>query len=259
LKNFRSLYDALKKFYPQHDWDPLRFSRVPQGYWTDENTQRAALERFGREKLGVKELDDWYSVSAVDVHKELTFLSKKYGSLFDVLKRFYPQHNWDPLRLSRVPNGYWTDENTQRAALERYGREKLGIKELDDWYSVSALNVHKELSFLSKKYRSLYEALEKLYPQHNWDPLRFTRAPYGYWQQPNIVQEYHNMFMNWKRTHAIRTVADLYQLSPRQVNLFKRAAKGIFGSQRKMLEEWFPDVVWQSQFTSQLQLKVTIV
>jgi hypothetical protein len=241
----------LKKFYPQHEWDPLRFNKVPQRYW-NEDTERQALEKFGR-KLGVKELDDWYNMSAATVRTELSFI-QKYGSLFNALKSLYPQHNWDPLRFSRVPQVHWNDEGTHRDALERLGKE-LGVKELDDWYHVSSRRVHQQLWFI-QKYGSLFEALKHLYPQHNWDPLRFTRVPHRYWQRTSIVQHYHKLFLNWKKTYNVQNVSDWYELPPHLVVEFKRASMGIFRSQKKMLEEWFPEMVWQTHFTSQLQLQV---
>src|SRR5690606_12641352 len=122
-------------------WDPTRFSVVPR---ITDDAQREALERIGREKLGVKKLNDWYSVTAADVHKYLGSI-KKYGSLYDALKKLYPNHNWDPIRFSRVPQGYWTDVNTQRLALEKLGKQ-LGVKTLDDWYKMEAVNVYNVLT-----------------------------------------------------------------------------------------------------------------
>jgi hypothetical protein len=255
VQKYGSLFDALKKFYPQHNWDPLRFSRIPTGSWANENVQREALESFAKEKFGVKELDDWYSVPIEDVKSRFGFIQSYYnGSLFEALKKLYPYHNWDPARFPIGIKAYRTDENTKREALERLG-EKLGVKELDDWYSVSASVVHQELGFM-KKYRSLFYALKAFYPQHNWDPLRFPRAPSGYWQQTKTVQHYRNMFINWKTTYNLRTIRDWYELPPQQVEQFKRAAQGIFGSKLKLLQEWFPEIVWHSQYTSQIELQV---
>jgi hypothetical protein len=216
--------------------------------------QRNALERFGREKFGVKELDDWYSVPAMSVLRGLNFM-KSHRSLFNALKKFYPDHNWDPLRFSRIPKGSYT-QSMQRAALERLGKQ-LGVKELDDWYSVSSERVKRSLTFINNVYHSsLYNALKTLYPQHEWDPLKFSKVPHGYWNEPKTVNYYHELFSDWKREYNIRTVRDWHQLAPQKVTLFKRASVAIFGSKRKMLEEWFPDILWRSQYVSQLELKV---
>jgi hypothetical protein len=208
----------------------------------------------------VRVLDDWYSVKNGDVWNRVGFIRTHHGSLHKALKNLYPNHNWDPLRFTSVPKGFWNDEDTQRDALERYGRDKFGVKELDDWYNVSAEDVYSHLSFISNYYNSsLFSALNKLYPQHNWDPTRFSRVPLGYWQQPNTIQHYHNLFMKWKNVYNIRSVSDWFELAPHQLKLWKKVSKRIFGSQTKLLEEWFPEMVWHSQFTSQIQLTVTLI
>jgi hypothetical protein len=252
-----SLFNALKSLYPHHSWDRFRFSNVPMKYWTDENTQRDALEKLGREKFGVKELDDWYYVTPENVRQELSFVGNYYnGSLYETLKHLYPQHNWNRMYFSRGQNKSWMD--AQREVLERYGRERLGVRELDDWYSVPAMDVRNELDIL-KRYGSLYDALKHLYPEHEWDPLRFSAAPKGYWQHPETIQHYRSMFTAWKNEHNIRTLSQWYKLSPQQVNLFERASKGIFGNRIKMLEEWFPEIEWEPQPSSDLEVQVTLV
>jgi hypothetical protein len=181
------------------------------------------------------------------IYKELSFLTK-YGSLFKALKTLYPQHEWRPM-LPRM------DMDSQRNALEKLGREKLGVKELDDWYHVSARYLRRELGFLGK-YNTLYDALKTLYPQHSWDPLRFTSLPRGYWQRPDTAEYYHNLFTKWKHEFQIRSISDWHQLPPQYVEQFKRVSNGIFGSKIKLLQEWFPDIVWRWQLTSQVELKV---
>jgi hypothetical protein len=131
------------------------------------------------------------------------------------------------------------------------------VKELDDWYSVSTEAVSKHLNFIQKYYKgSLFNALKTLYPQHQWIRIRFSKVPNGYWQHPSTVQHYRNMFTKWRQEHNIKSVSDWYLLPPLQVEIFKRAAVGIFGSKMKMLEEWFPDIVWNAQHDSQLELQV---
>jgi hypothetical protein len=250
---YGSLYNTLKTLYPHHKWDALRFSRLPAEYKQDEDAQKDAFERIGREKLGIKKLDDWYNVSILKACKELTFV-KNFRDFFDCLKRFYPQHNWDPLRFSRVPYRTWPDENMQRDALERVGREKLGIRELDDWYNVYAVDVRRELSFMN--YGTLFGALKKLYPHHDWDILSFQRLPSNFWKDENTAKYYHELFTQWKKIYDIRSVSDWYQLPPKQLMQLKRVSMGLFGSTLKMIEKWFPEILWRCQFTSQIELQV---
>jgi hypothetical protein len=257
-----SLYTTLKEIYPQHDWNPLKFTKVPKGYWKDANTQRTALEKIGSE-LGVKELDDWYTVDRGFVTSKLTFISNYYNcSLYSTLKELYPQHNWDPLKFSKVPNNYWADTNTQRDALEKLGVQ-LGVKQLDDWYNISGKNVISELNFIKHYYQgSLYITLKELYPQHVWDPLKFSQIPRGFWQKSSTIEEFRSIFEKWKQQYDIHRLKDWYQLPPEQLKLFHKASYGIFGSVTKMLQEWFPDTKWTDEIhgsTPELQLQVFVL
>jgi hypothetical protein len=256
-----SLYRALKTLYPQHNWDAARFSKkLPGGYWNDRNAQRAALEKIGNQ-LGVQQLDDWYTVNGAIVHKQLNFIQNHYnGSIHQALKTLYPQHNWDAKKFKTLPRGYWKDESVQREALERYGAEH-GVTELDDWYSVNSTAVTTELSFIQSNYNSsLYNALKTLYPEHSWDPLRFQNIPHGYWKKESTAQHYRALFTSWQQQHNITRIEHWYRALPlHQFQVWKYVAKGIFGSVPRMLDAWFPEVVWQSTNTSELELQVTIL
>src|SRR4051812_10666643 len=81
------------------------------------------------------------------------------------------QHKWNLLHFSTVPRGYWKVEDNQRNYLNKIGRE-LGVKEMDDWYNVCIDEVKRRAIFIHHYYNnSLFTTLQKLYPQHNWDPL----------------------------------------------------------------------------------------
>lgn len=55
--------------------------------------------------------------------------------------------------------------------------EELGIQKLDDWYQVttSAINERGGKGFLFHFKNSLKNALEVLYPEHNWNPWLFAK------------------------------------------------------------------------------------
>jgi hypothetical protein len=178
----RSLLKTLQSIYPEHNWDPSKFVRVPADYWNDDNNQRSHLESVGKE-LGIKELDDWYKVSATEISSKVSFLkTRRYnGSLYTALKKLYPHHNWDPTKFSRTPQGHWSSLPNQKEFLDGIGK-KLGVQTLDDWYKFSSTEVYNITPFIKSHYRgSLLECLRNLYPEHNWDPLKFARVPHSYW------------------------------------------------------------------------------
>jgi hypothetical protein len=61
-----SLYKALLSSYPQHEWLPWRFSRVPLGYWKVVKNQRYFMDWLGKE-LGFTTMSDWYRVKAGEI------------------------------------------------------------------------------------------------------------------------------------------------------------------------------------------------
>jgi hypothetical protein len=101
------------------------------------------------------------------------------------------------------------------------------------------------LSFIISQYKgSLSNALKNLYPQHDWDMLKFRTLPHGYWDSEKTKQFYHRLFLKWKKQHNIQHFRDWYRLPSHMSRVFQRASKGIFGSTSKMLKEWFPDTNW---------------
>jgi hypothetical protein len=256
-----SLPYALEALYPEHKWDIFRFASLPKGFWTIEDNQREFLTRIGRE-LGVKELDDWYKVPRKEAQQRATFIFDYYkGSLFQALQKLYPHHNWNADKFIKPLSGHYTDEINQRNRLEAIGKE-LGVKVLDDWYNVSQDEVRKRANFIHDYYNnSILLALEKLYPEHKWDPIRFATVPRGYWLKESTQKEYHDLFMKWQQKYNIKELKDWYQLPPRELELFQRASRGIFGSITKMLEEWFPSTNWSAEVQAsspELDLQVPV-
>src|SRR5690606_10752133 len=113
------------------------------------------------------------NVSSLYIRKKISFMSYYDNSVYEMLKKVYPEHEWDPLRFGKVPQGYWHNLDNQRKFLDRIG-EELGVKELDDWYKVDSEEVRRRATFIRDYYsNSVFEALKKLHPEHQWDPTRF--------------------------------------------------------------------------------------
>jgi hypothetical protein len=176
--NYGGLFKALQTFYPEHPCDNSRFTILQRGHWSDISNQKKRIEEIARE-LGIKELDDWYAVSKVEVSKRAPFIQNLYSTLKDI----YPNHNWDELRFG-IPRGYWNNMDNLRKRFEEVAKE-LNVKQLDDWYKVSRIRVYKRISVLRDHPGGLFTALKAVYPQHNWDVLKFEFVPRGIWKKPN--------------------------------------------------------------------------
>ena len=61
-----SISEIVQSTYPEHDWLIWKFRRVPNGFWNDKKNQRNCLDWIGKQ-LGIKDMEDWYKMSARDI------------------------------------------------------------------------------------------------------------------------------------------------------------------------------------------------
>jgi hypothetical protein len=254
-----SLFNALKRLYPENKWDSSLFPQSPQNHWKDLKNQRKHLENIASQ-LGISKLDDWYQYSARHVRKLAPFIVTYYnGSLFQTLEHLYPMHEWDRDRFLMVNSGHWKELSFQREHLD-WLEKQLGIQSLNDWYKFTTNRVRKHLPFIYRYYNgSLYEMLKTLHPNHEWNPILFPKAPKRYWQQEKIHKYYRELLMNWKSEHNIQSLREWYDLPPNKVKVFQRVANSIHGGVSEMLQKWFPDTGWINEIqssTPELQLQV---
>jgi len=112
----------------------------PNGFWKDVNNQRLFMNE-AMKKLELKELDDWYSISANRLTKiGGSSLLRQYPTFMDLLSSVYPEHSWNPFKRSQVPHNYWKDVNHQRKWIHDLSNH-LNITEINQWNQVSAKDV----------------------------------------------------------------------------------------------------------------------
>ena len=158
--------------YPEHDWIIWKFVYVPKKFWENIENQRKYFDWLAKE-LNVKQPDDWYKVtlSHVDEFHGSGVLDYYSGSLIKALSFVYPHHSWQE---KRVPNGYWNNEQNVIQFLEEV-RKELGIKVMEDWYSISAQHLIKlgGTTILSN-HGGFFPLLTRFYPNHNWNMIKHT-------------------------------------------------------------------------------------
>jgi hypothetical protein len=99
-----SLSTALRSIYPQHEWLPWKFKKVPVAFWEDKGNQNYFFSWLDK-VLQIKDMDDWYRVSLEQIYKvaPLTmFIRKGFPNL---LGEVYPHHKWslDKLNHKKTP------------------------------------------------------------------------------------------------------------------------------------------------------------
>jgi hypothetical protein len=90
-----SMYGLLEKVYPDFEWVPWRFKRLPSKLMQDPKMIEEAL-RFIELKCEIQKPKDWYSVS----EKQIQTLGVKsfldhFGGLYHVLMQYRPAVTWD--------------------------------------------------------------------------------------------------------------------------------------------------------------------
>jgi hypothetical protein len=161
-----------------------------------------------------------------------------------MLATLYPSYNWEPWRFYKCPKKYWDDVNNRRKYVDWVGKQLI-VKDLSDWYHVT-VKVNKVTEklclcfkdffekggagLLASRYNnSLSSMLASVYPEYDWLPWRFERAPKGVWEEPGSVKK----FMDWAANelnikddewHQIPTKViklKIYSLQPRNYSIWE--------------------------------------
>ncbi len=97
---YKGMYLMLSTVYPNYNWVPFNFKRAPRNLINDPKFVEIILKEV-ENKLIIINLEDWYRVSISQLQK-LGFnylLFSKYGTLFETLKKYRPDYNWDETKF----------------------------------------------------------------------------------------------------------------------------------------------------------------
>jgi hypothetical protein len=98
--------------------------------------------------------------------------------------------DWEGNIKSRVPSGYWNDIQHHSMFFD-WLSSKLGLRNVEDWYKVTKDTVvnHGGATILASYGHSHVQALQKLYPEIEWQLWRFPRMPKSFWGSPKHQEE----------------------------------------------------------------------
>lgn len=244
-----SLHNALSSVFPEHKWCPWMFEhqKVPRGYWQHHSNQKHFFDWLG-ERLGVKQLDDWYKVtyrSAIACHPAVGgILAHQYSnSIHQAITTVYDTHNWIPWRFEKVSNGFWKDVNNLKAFMV-WAEKEIGINDKDDWYKVSTktFSQHGGASILIH-YGSLLDVLKLCFPDHPWVPWKFESVSSGLWQN----RENHKLYFDWLAIQiGIKQLDDWYNVNSTDLEQYGARTVTSFyqSSLHKALSEIYPEHPW---------------
>jgi hypothetical protein len=190
LKKYKyRLPRILRAAFPEHSWNPQDFERYSE-QWTDEK-RRQVLETIG-EKLGIKELSEWYKVPFQTLRRlggDSLFRSSYSFSRYSLFSKLIPDHEWHPLlfKYRHLPPNRMTVEDVKSFLnhLERI----FNIDQPEGWYSISKLDFAQlELFHLFRRQSDFVEFLQKAYPSIEWQPGRMAWSAFG-WSHLKAVAE----------------------------------------------------------------------
>ena len=177
-----SLSKLLKSVYPGFSWDPLKFGKAPQKFWSKLENQKPFLEDIGI-KLGIPKgvMEPWYKVKArsfIDLGGG-PLLNQYNNSMHALLSAIFPDFTWNPLNFTKAPQNYWGSIENQRNLVLEIG-QKLGIAQngsanFEEWYNVSNLTFIEQGggSLLSHYQGSLPDILSNVFPEYDWKIWKF--------------------------------------------------------------------------------------
>ena len=117
-------------------------------------------------------MEDWYNVTVKDIYKNggTFILSVFNGSTSKGVMSSYPEHNWMPWRFRIISRFCWRDNKNHRLFFD-WISTSLNHTDKTDWYGVNREYVYQNggQTLLTLYYqRSLFKALEAVYPDHKW-------------------------------------------------------------------------------------------
>ena len=126
---------------------------------------------------------------------------------FKLFSAVYPEYEWLPWKFHRISTDGW--ESSAKQFMQLAAKE-LNVNSLDDWYNVSKDDLQRVEGGkrILKVYRTLYNILAAVYPEHGWFPWRFPR-PSVYWADPNDWKSFMQYLANKLN---INDMQDWYQV-----------------------------------------------
>lgn len=155
------------------------------------------LEQFSILKK-LDKLDDWYKISFRDLYSvpglaELVRANYQ-SSVARTVTTALPEHDWVPWYFRKLPKDYWTSIDNVRLYLDWTGKHAFSIRQLDDWYNITSLQLRQQKggSSLLRRYNfSRMKLLGEAFPDHPWDPKLFAGGSgTRHWSKPENQRKF---------------------------------------------------------------------
>lgn len=91
--NVNSLSELLNKLYPEYQFYPWIFGKVPNSFWL-KNKNIIEYTKWLARELNIMKLDEWYDINGIIVDELYGSGIKK--TVYEMVSLTYTEYNWDP-------------------------------------------------------------------------------------------------------------------------------------------------------------------
>ena len=207
----QNIYEIFQTHYPTHQWDKYKHFKANYGYWETRSNLKNFFDNLYN-KLNFKTWKDWYKLKNKTIIENggNSILQKNSGSLFFLLKRLYPQHDWNILENIRFPNGFWHSIENQRLFLTDFAK-KFNIENYEQWYEITNQKIIKNRGggLLNMYNGSLFDALKSIFPDENWNLMKSSKR--------NRIQNKKEFSIHLIKEFSIEKKEDWYRISNKQI------------------------------------------
>jgi len=235
---------AICDIYPEYDWKPWKFVNSPPNFWKNDDNCREYLTWLFDE-LGFQDIEDWYQL-------ENRVLNSNYGagmhrrfngSPLQMLRYFYPENDWMEFRFSAAPKGHWNHHKNLVRYMDWLG-DILGFDEIEDWYRIDRddfVNNHGNAP-LTYYGGSPSGVVAVAFPEYDWLPWKFSKAPMNTWNNREIFAQY----MDWTGEKLGYTKPDdWYRVEGKDFEYGGGMLSHYDGSPSKAVMDYIPDYDWK--------------
>eukprot|EP01122_Echinamoeba_exundans_P016050 TRINITY_DN8020_c0_g1_i1.p1 TRINITY_DN8020_c0_g1~~TRINITY_DN8020_c0_g1_i1.p1 ORF type:complete len:456 (-),score=51.34 TRINITY_DN8020_c0_g1_i1:344-1711(-) len=259
----RSLYTALSQIYPEHEWKPWMFHKLPKEWASKIENQRLYLD-WTAHQLGFSNLDGWYSVSRDQFTKRFGrgILGQIYNdSIHKMLLTVYPEHPWVSSRFQRLSAARtsWKDPEVRKRTFQ-IALDKLSLKTIEDLASVKVADFVRATgaaTLIYGRYKgSLLLALQDTYPDITFPNLIDTsqsksrrvykrRDPTEESKRVSLLKDTAKQRLwleNLMKDRQIKSLPDLAEISSQEFKTINAEAAFLvrrYGSVRTMISTLF--------------------
>jgi hypothetical protein len=248
MEERESLYKYLSISYPEIEWLPWRFSRVPDGYW-DYLENRIRFFLWICNELRIKSISDWYGIQEGELERRGgRYLMRKYynSNIYRALIDLFPNVSWDEDRFNFREMFSWEEEDRRGEFFIHLGN-LLRLQSPADWYELPKEEAERNggETILSRYYGGcIMTALISLFPEMEWHPWRFRFAREDTLGDVQIQRKFFDWF---KREKNINHPDGWYEVDKMDIEEMggRNLLRKFHGDSLSLaLESIYPEIEW---------------